>query len=205
MQAESKIITDIFKENVVLEDERALLRPLQKEDAEYFHFNSEHEPDLWKYGQVTAAGKENLYNYFNEAADNRDKQKEYPFVVFDKLTGEWAGSTRFYDIQQQFASTQLGYTWYGKKFQRTGLNRHCKFLIFQFVFEQWGLNRLELRADIDNKPSIAAMKAIGCKEEGILREHMITVTGKVRSSIIFSVLRKEWFDEVKDLLKNKMY
>jgi RimJ/RimL family protein N-acetyltransferase len=205
MQAESKIITDIFKENVILEDERALLRPLQKEDAEHFHFNSEHEPDLWKYGQVTAAGKENLYNYFNDAANHRDKQKEYPFVVFDKLTGEWAGSTRFYDIQQQFASTQLGYTWYGKKFQRTGLNRHCKFLIFQFVFEQWGLNRLELRADIDNKPSIAAMKAIGCKEEGILREHMITVTGKVRSSIIFSVLREEWFKEVKDLLKRKIY
>ena len=205
MQAATKIITDIFKEEIVLEDERALLRPLQKEDAIHFNYFSMNEPDLWQYGQVTAAGPDNLKNYVNEAVANRESRKEYPFIVFDKLTGEYAGSTRFYDIQQQFSSSQLGYTWYGKKFQRSGLNRHCKFLIFRFVFEQWGLNRLELRADVDNVPSIKAMKAIGCKEEGILREHMITVTGKVRSSMVLSVLKKEWHEEVKAIILGKTY
>ena len=72
------MITDIFNEEVVLEDERVLMRPLQSDDGEHFRYFSINEPDLWKYGQVTAAGEENLYNYFNQAADNRASKKRIP-------------------------------------------------------------------------------------------------------------------------------
>jgi len=198
------MIKDIFQQNIILENERVLLRPLEESDFENLLPFSLNEPELWKFGLVTAAGEENLKNYIGTAIQNRKDNKEYTFIVFDKKANQYAGSTRFYDIQQTFLTTQLGYTWYGKDFQRTGLNRHCKFLIFSFVFEQWGLERLELRADANNDRSIAAMKAIGCTAEGILRNHMPTVHGFRRNSIILSILKDEWFGGAKEMLKEKI-
>ncbi len=198
------MITNIFSQPIILENERVLLRPMQENDYKNLLPFSLNEPDLWFYGLVNAAGEENLKNYLKAAVQNREDQKEYPFIIFDKLTNEYAGSTRFYDIQQDWHTVQLGYTWYGKKFQRTGLNRHCKFLLFSFCFEQWGMLRVELRADNNNEPSKAAMKAIGCKEEGVLRNNMPNRQGGRRSSIVLSILKDEWDKGGKELLISKI-
>jgi RimJ/RimL family protein N-acetyltransferase len=154
---------------------------------------------------VGAEGEEGLQNYMNITFKARDEGKEYPFIVFDKKTGEYAGSTRFYDIQNEFETVQLGYTWYGKKFQGTGLNKHCKYLLLSFAFERIGFERFELRADNNNERSIAAMKSLGCKVDGILRSNMPTRTpGIRRDSIVLSILKDEWFGEVKKNLKKKL-
>jgi RimJ/RimL family protein N-acetyltransferase len=197
------MIEDIFRENIVLENERALLRPLQREDKEYFRSFSENEPDIWKYGLITAAGEENLRNYVESAVKGREEKKEYPFIVYDKKANAYAGSTRFYDIQPQYGYAQLGYTWYGKDFQRSGLNRHCKLLLLSFVFEEWGLERLEFRAHAKNEKSIQAMKDIGCVVEGILRSQMPVIDGTRRDSIVLSILKTEWVGGVKERLKEK--
>jgi len=197
------MIDDIFNREIVLENERALLRPLEESDFGNLLPFSLREPEIWKYGLVSAAGPENLRTYIEEAVNNRAQKKEYPFIVFDKKAGAFAGSTRFYDIQQQYASTQLGFTWYGKDFQRTGLNRHCKWLLLSFAFESWGLERVEFRADVNNEASILAMKAIGCVEEGVLRNHMPTADGRRRSSIVLSILKSDWMQGGREFLRDK--
>lgn len=194
---------DIFTLNPILENNRILLRPLEKTDYDHLLPFSLQEPDLWNYGLVTAAGPENLRRYIDTAVDNRGTGTEFAFIVYDKQAGAYAGSSRFYDIQQAWLTTQLGYTWYGKAFQRTGLNRHCKLLLLSFAFETWGLERVELRADLRNQPSIQAMRAIGCTEEGILRNHLPTLQGGRRDSIVFSILRSEWQNGVKARLSAK--
>lgn len=196
---------DIFSNKPVLENDRVLLRPIQEDDFDNLLSFSENEPEIWFYGLVTAAGKDNLRKYIDTAVSNLNDKKEYPFIVFDKQANRYAGSTRFYDIQQPWLTTQLGYTWYGKDFQRTGLNRHCKLLLLTYVFETWGLERCEFRADANNARSIAAMKAIGCKEEGILRNHMPTASGGRRDSIILSILKSEWLSGGKELLQRKVH
>ncbi len=192
---------DIFQQQPVLENERVLLRAIREDDFEYLLPFSLQEPDTWKYGLITAAGEENLRNYINGAVTSMKEKKEYVFIVFDKKANRYAGSTRFYDIQAAYGSTQLGYTWYGKEFQRTGLNRHCKLLLLTYVFETWGLDRLEFRAHAGNLKSIEAMKAIGCVPEGILRSHMPTVDGSRRDSIVLSILREEWLGGLKERLQ----
>ncbi len=196
------MLTDIFNAPLTLEDERVLLRPLEVTDFDNLLPFSLNEPEIWKYGLLTCAGEQNLRNYISGAVKNRNDQKEYPFIVFDKKTNSYAGSTRFYDIQQAYLTTQLGYTWYGKDFQRTGLNRHCKLLLLTFAFEEWGLERVEFRADNTNARSIAAMKAIGCVEEGVLRNHTPKADGTRRDAIVLSILKTEWFGGGKELLKN---
>ncbi len=194
-----------LSQNTILEDEVVLLRPLQESDVENLLEISINEPETWKYSLVQANGKENLEKYIQIALKAREKGTEFPFIVFDKKSGKYAGSTRFYDINLEFKTLQLGYTWYGKAFRGTGLNKHCKFLLLQFAFETLGIERVEFRADNNNQQSIAAMKSIGCKVEGVLRNHMPTLGSEVRrDSIILSILRNEWFDAVKENLKRKL-
>jgi N-acetyltransferase len=195
------MLIDIFQQQPVLENERVLLRAIRNDDYESLLPYSLHEPDIWKYGLVTAAGEENLRDYIASAVKNTAAKKEYVFIVLDKKINRYAGSTRFYDIQPEYGSTQLGYTWYGKDFQRTGLNRHCKLLLLTYVFETWGLERLEFRAHAGNTKSVEAMKAIGCVPEGTLRSHMPTVDGSRRDSIVLSILKAEWFGGVKERLQ----
>ncbi len=199
------MIKDIFQDQPILENERVLLRPIRESDFDNLLPFSLHEPEIWKYGLITAAGEENLRNYISGAVKNMKEKKEFVFIVFDKKANCYAGSTRFYDIQQDYLGTQLGYTWYGKEFQRTGLNRHCKLLLLTDVFEVWEMERLEFRAHAGNEKSITAMKAIGCVEEGILRSHMPTVDGSRRDSIVLSILKTEWFDSVRELLQQKTH
>ena len=189
----------------VLEDDRVILLPLQQEDYIHLLPFSLNEPYLWKYSLVGAEGEEGLQNYLNITFKAREEGKEYPFIVFDKLTNEYAGSTRFYDIQNELETVQLGYTWYGKKFQGTGLNKHCKYLLLTFAFEKIGFERFELRADNNNERSIAAMKSLGCKVDGILRKNMPTrEPGKRRDSIVLSILKDEWLNEVKESLFKRL-
>lgn len=193
------------KEDYILEDSVVLLRPLQKEDFVHLLPFSLNEPETWKFSLVSAAGETGLKNYMNIALETKTSGKEFPFIVFDKRTNEYAGSTRFYDINLPFQTLQLGYTWYGKKFRGTGLNKHCKYLLLSFAFEKFGMERVELRGDSNNERSIAAMKSIGCKVDGILRSNIPTQEeGVRRSSIVLSILKDEWFREVKDKLAKKL-
>ncbi|MGO4773177.1 GNAT family N-acetyltransferase [Flavobacterium sp. W22_SRS_FK3] len=194
-----------FSSDIILEDEVVVLRNLQESDVENLLEISINEPDTWKYSLVGADGKENLIKYIQSAIKARENHKEFPFIVFDKKLQKYAGSTRFYDMNLEFKTLQLGFTWYGSVFRGTGLNKHCKFLLLQFAFETLGMERVEFRADSNNERSIAAMKSIGCKVEGILRSNMPNGEGDLRrDSIVLSILRNEWFDEIKTNLKNKL-
>lgn len=189
-----------FATDIVLEDDCVLLRPLLQDDCKYLLEFSLHEPATWQYGLVSAAGEENLKAYIEQAVEGRAVGNMYPFIVFDKITQQYAGSTRFYDIKIGFKTLQLGYTWYGERFRGTGLNNHCKYLLLQFAFEQMNMQRVEFRADNNNARSIAAMKKIGCVPEGVLRQDVPKLDGFRRDSIILSILREEWLSNVKQKL-----
>lgn len=196
-------MTEDFTRNIMLENDRVLLRPLAMTDMDILMNFSLNEPDLWTYSLTPASGIENLERYLSKAIYDRKEGKSYPFLVIDKTTNEVAGSTRFYDYNALYKTVQLGYTWYGKKFQGTGLNKHCKYLLLNHAFESWQLERVEFRADATNKRSIAAMKSIGCIEEGILRSNCSSPNGR-RDSIVLSILKNEWQEGVKQLLEGKL-
>jgi N-acetyltransferase len=188
----------------ILEDDFVILRPLKPEDYAFLLPFAIDEPELWKYSLLQGGGEDGMKNYIRIAMEAREKGNEYPFIVFDKRKNKYAGSTRFYDIQLFHKSLQLGYTWYGKEFQGTGLNKHCKFLLLQFAFEELGMERVEFRADNSNQRSIAAMKSIGCIIEGVLRSNTLKHDGFRRNSIVLSILKEEWERSVKNDLKEKL-
>lgn len=190
-----------FNEEYILENDVVRLSPLQVSDYDRLVHFSIDEPDLWYYSLVQANSPENMKNYIQKAVEERASRKSYAFIVFDKRTNQYAGSTRFYDIQIENAALQLGYTWYGKEFQGTGLNKNCKYLLLEFAFEKLKMERVEFRADNDNLRSINAMKSIGCVVEGVLRSNMYKPNGDRRDSIVLSILKNEWFGIIKEKLK----
>ena len=189
---------------IVLSTSVVELRPLQEADYELLLPFALNEPELWTYSLVSAAGEAGLKNYLQIALNAKNQLREYPFIVFDKRTQQYAGSTRYYDIQLPMQTLQLGYTWYGKQFQGTGLNTHCKYLLLAHAFENMGIERVEFRADANNAKSIRAMKKIGCVEEGILRSNTPKLTGGRRDSIVLSILKQEWIEKVKPMLEEKI-
>lgn len=193
-----------FNQNLILEDDVVMLRPLQDSDVDNLLDFSLNQPEIWTFTSIPAQGRENLTNYIKIATSQRHKQTEFPFIVFDKRTNEYAGSTRFYDIQLANQTLQLGYTWYGKQFHGNGLNKHCKFLLLSYAFEEMRMERVEFRANNLNKHSIAAMKSIGCTIEGILRSNMKNPDGTRRDSIVLSILKDEWFDHVKEKIRKQL-
>jgi RimJ/RimL family protein N-acetyltransferase len=195
----------LFSNQTVLEDAFVLLRPLQVSDVDNLLEISLHEPETWEYSLVRANGRKNLENYIQLALKARENNIEFPFIVYDKKQGKYAGSTRFYDINLGFKTLQIGYTWYGKAFRGTGLNKHCKYLLLQFAFETLNVERVEFRADANNLRSIAAMKSIGCQVEGVMRSHMPTLDSAIRrDSIVLSILKNEWFEVVKSKIKAQL-
>jgi RimJ/RimL family protein N-acetyltransferase len=192
------------QQDYILENERVLLRPVKDADWEFFTDLPESSPEIWQYSLMAIQKTEDLKDYFQQAMNARKEGNSYAFVVFDKSIKEWVGCTRFYDIQLKSQSTQLGYTWYKKSVWGTGVNTHCKYLLLQFAFDAMQFERVEFRADNDNKRSIAAMKKIGCTEEGVLRNHLPKPGGGRRDSIILSILKEEWKNELSEKLKAQL-
>jgi N-acetyltransferase len=192
-----------FQEQIILENDKVLLRPLEVNDIQYLKSFVIKEPDIWSYSLIQTQSVEDLQQYISTAVEAKYQGKEYAFIVYDKLTNEYAGSTRYYDIQLPFKTLQLGYTWYGKQFQGSHVNKNCKLLLLEYAFEHMGIERVEFRADNNNERSKRAMESIGCITEGVLRNHLPTLDGGRRDSIILSILKDEWHSTVKNNLIKK--
>ena len=193
-----------FSTDFTLENNRVQLRPLVKTDIALLLPFSLKEPSLWKYSITTAAGEKALTSYVESALALRETAKGYPFLVYDKQHQLIAGCTRFYGTDFYHKTLSLGYTWYGEKFQRTGLNRNCKLLLLTYAFEELKMERVEFRADARNKRSIEAMKAIGCTLEGTLRNNCTADIGR-RDSVVLSILKEEWEAGLKQKLIEKIH
>ena len=191
-----------FSKEYVLENSRVILTPLKIADFDNLVSFATNDSELWTHSLIEASSPEKMKIYIKKALDERQNKNSYAFVVFDKQTNKYAGSTRFYDIQLENATLNLGFTWYGKEFQGTGINKNCKYLLLEFAFDVLKMERVEFRADNKNQRSINAMKSIGCVVEGVLRSNMYKQNGERRDTIVLSILKDEWNSILKQKLKD---
>ena len=190
-----------FNKDYILENNIVKLTPLKQSDFDKIVSFSINEPELWTHSLIQANSPEKMKIYIDKALAGRKNKNSYAFLVFDKRKNKYAGSTRFYDIQVENASLQLGFTWYGKEFQGSGINKNCKYLLLEFAFDVLKTERVEFRADNENQRSINAMKSIGCMVEGVLRSNTYKPNGTRRDTIVLSILKDEWIYSIKNNLK----
>jgi N-acetyltransferase len=104
------------------------------------------------------------------------------------------GSTRYHDIVPAIDRVEIGYTWYGQRWQRSHVNTACKLMLLTHAFEALGCQVVGLRTDRFNVRSQRAIEALGAMKDGVLRHHQARRDGTVRDSVMYSILAAEWPD-----------
>ncbi|MGB1241218.1 MAG: GNAT family N-acetyltransferase [Chitinophagales bacterium] len=177
----------MIPQNLQLENNRAVLRRLQMSDVETLK-EVAFAPIIWKWSSSNIYDEVSLTEYVRKGVEER-----CAFLIFDKATNRVAGCTSYGNIHLKNNRLEIGWTWIGVDFQRTGLNRACKSLLLQYAFEILGCKRVELKTDTRNSKSRTAMEAMGAQPEGILRSHMaLSNSSKRRDTIYYSILEEEW-------------
>lgn len=190
-----------FENDIILENDFVRLSPLGLVHFDVLSPIALNEKNLVQYSPSKINTEADLKNYIQTALDERKNKIRYAFAIFDKMQNAFAGSTSFGFISNKDARIQIGWTWIGNKFQRTGLNRQIKFLMIQYVFEDLEFERLEFMTDERNDASRRAIEKIGGKFEGILRSHMLMPDGFRRNSYCFSILKNEWLEIKRNIFK----
>jgi N-acetyltransferase len=150
------------------------------------------DEELWRWTTTRIASPDEMREYVETALEEQSRGVSLPFVTVERASGVVVGSTRFANIDRENRRAEIGWTWIGRAWQRTAVNTEAKFLMLRHAFEQWACVRVELKTDSLNERSRRAILRIGAKEEGTLRNHMITRTGRLRHSVYFSVIDAEW-------------
>jgi len=181
-----------FDEEITLENNFVLLRPITKSDIDNLLPIATEDKDLLQFSPAPIYTPELLETYIAAAILNRANKNRYTFIVFDKTKNAYAGSTSFLNISNADDRLEIGATWYGKKFQRTGLNRNCKYLLLEYAFDHLDAERVEFKTDERNVASRTAIEKIGGQLEGTLRRHTLMYDGHRRNTVYYSILKNEW-------------
>ena len=178
-------------EDLTLEGESVRLIPLQEHHKKDL-LEVASDGNLWELWYTSVPSIDTIDEYVLHAIRQRDIGKEYPFAVLHKASQTIIGCTRFYNIQPEHKRLEIGYTWYSKSFQQTGVNTECKYLLLAYAFEELGTIAVQFMTDWFNLKSRAAIARLGAKQDGVLRQHRINKDGSYRDSVVFSITNQEW-------------
>jgi RimJ/RimL family protein N-acetyltransferase len=191
----------MFNDDLKLETEIVKLRLISSDDFKEFTQIS-NESSIWEYFTSDLNNEENIKNWIDEALDQHQVKIRYPFTIIDKILHRTAGSTSLGNISFRDKRIEIGWTWLGKKFQGSGINKQCKFLLLQYAFEVLNFERVEFKTDVLNLQARKALEKIGAVEEGILRSHTLMPHNRRRDTIFYSILKNEWLQLKKIVFKD---
>ena len=176
---------------IVLRGSRVRLEPLNADHAEPLA-QVGLDPQLWRWIPSAVNTIDDMRAYVAIALEERRRGTSMPFAVVDESSGQVIGSTRYANIDRANRRLEIGWTWYAPASQRTAANTETKLLLLTHAFEALGAIRVEFKTDVLNERSRAALARIGAVQEGTFRNHMIMRSGRVRDSVYFSIIDKEW-------------
>jgi RimJ/RimL family protein N-acetyltransferase len=150
------------------------------------------DPSIWQWYSVNAGTPEGMRAFVEDGLAAQQQGTAVPFTIVEQASGAIVGSTRFGAIERKHRRAEIGWTWLHPRCQRSGLNTEMKYLMLRHAFEVWGLMRVEFKTDSLNDKSRNALKRVGATEEGILRNHMVTWSGRTRHSVYYAITDGDW-------------
>ena len=188
---------------ITLQGNNVRLEPLGTQHFDALLYIASANKEIWTHLPVYGADGELLLAELKSALTKRASGEQYPFVIIDSVQNKVIGSTRFLNIFPEHRKLEIGWTWYDPAYWGTGYNIECKYLLLTYCFETLKCIRVQLQASAKNERSCAAIKKIGAKPEGVLRNDRVRPDGTLRDTAVFSIIDSEW-NEVKKMLEEKM-
>ncbi|MBI1341856.1 MAG: GNAT family N-acetyltransferase [Terrimonas sp.] len=182
----------MIPENLQLETAKVILRPLSDKDYDAFLALAKADIDTWSFFSLNLGDPEQLTRWMELAHKDRAANTRRPFTIIEKATGQIAGSSSMGNISPYDLRLEIGWSWLGLPYRQTGINKHAKFAMMRYAFEDLGYERVEFKTDVQNARARKGLQNIGGTEEGILRSHMTMWNNRRRTSIYYSVLKNEW-------------
>ena len=170
---------------------RIQLRPMLASDGPAL-VQAAADGELWKLPFTDVPSAETVDDYIRQALEGRADGTTIPFVTQIIEPKQVIGSTRFWKIDWQNRSLEIGCTWLSASWQRTFANTESKFLMLCFAFERLNCIRVQFTTDEMDETSCASVLRLGAKQEGILRQDLILPDGRKRDSVRFSIIDEEW-------------
>ena len=178
---------------LTLEGSVVRLEPIRPEHASLFwEVAKDGLDEIFRWMPYSMKTPEDFERVVARAFEEQERAESIVFATVERTSGQVIGSTRFMNIDRANRRVEIGSTWIAPRWQRTAVNTEAKYLMLRHAFEVWKVVRVELKTDALNEKSRKAILRLGAKEEGILRKHVITHTGRIRDSVYFSILDTEW-------------
>jgi RimJ/RimL family protein N-acetyltransferase len=189
---------------ITLEGLTVRLEPIRREHATLFWDVAKDSLDnIFQWIPYRMQMREDFDRLIEKVFAEQERGESVAFATVERNSRRVIGSTRFMNIDRANRRVEIGSTWIAPAWQRTAVYTEAKYLLLRHAFEVWKCFRVELKTDALNQRSRNAILRIGAKEEGTLRRHVVTWTGRVRDSVYFSILDSEW-PEVKTMLESKL-
>jgi len=176
---------------VTLETPRVRLEPLSAQHVAGLEAAAR-DGELWKLRITSVPAPGETAAYVAAALQGYQDGHMLPFVVRDLASNQIIGSTRYHDIVTVVERLEIGYTWYGRSWQRSHVNTTCKLLLMIHAFETLGAKLVGWRTDNYNFASQRAIERLGARKDGVLRHHALRRDGTVRDTVMYSLAAGEW-------------
>jgi RimJ/RimL family protein N-acetyltransferase len=154
--------------------------------------NAARDGELWNLRVTSVPAPGETAAYIAAALKGYEQGHMLPFVVVDAASGRVIGSTRYHDIVPAVDRLEIGYTWYGKSWQRSHVNTTCKLMLMEHAFDTLGAKLVGWRTDNYNSASQRAIERLGAKKDGVLRHHAPRRDGTIRDTVMYSLTAGEW-------------
>lgn len=166
------------------------LRPLVRDDGAAL-VAAASEDGLWDLFYAGVAKLKDIDGWFGEVFAEQSFGRALPFTVLDSA-GRTIGTTRLMRMSEKNRRLEIGGTFYATRMQRTGVNTEAKLMLLTHAFDVLDCQCVQIRTDALNKNSQRAIERLGARRDGLLRGHQVTADGRLRDTVVYSILRHEW-------------
>ena len=184
----------------VLEGGVVHLAPLSRADLPELTRAALAAPEIWQHIPYPMRTPHDVEAFVARALLEHEQGTRLPLTTRLRASGELIGGSSLFLINPSVPSVEIGSTWIVPAWQRSAVNSEAKLLQLRHGFEVLGCERVELKTDIRNLRSRAAIARLGAREEGVLRAHMRRTEGSLRDTVMFSIVAPEW-PEVRERLE----
>ena len=149
---------------------------------------------------ATVPAPETVEDYVSRSLARRDTGTYAPFAQVEVATGRVVGHTAYLTPRWmpdgRLFAVEVGSSWLSPTARGTAVNPAAKLLLLTQAFEEWGVDRVDIKTDARNEVARGAIAALGATFEGILHAWQPSLApgeeGRVRDTAMFYVTAGDW-------------